>query len=52
LTTINLQTILYNTVMDKGSMLDWAEVSAAARKIFRIWMSESSTEMVTMNLRS
>ena len=45
LNTIILQTILYKTVMDKGSMLDWAEVSAAAREIFRIWTSESSKEL-------
>jgi hypothetical protein len=42
---VDLQTILYKTVMDKGSMLDWADVSSAAQMIFRIWMSESSEEL-------
>jgi hypothetical protein len=31
--------------MDKGSMLDWAEVSGPAQEIFRIWMSASSKEL-------
>jgi hypothetical protein len=31
--------------MEKGSMLDWTEVSVGAREIFRIWMSESSKEL-------